>query len=298
MDNAVTLVAIAKNEGRYLVEWIAYHLAIGVARIVVYDNESTDGSAALLKHVALLDKRIEARAWTVEDLHASPQTTAYNDALARVATPWVMCLDIDEFLVPFADGSIGAFLDRVPADAASIHVNWKGFGSSGRTDPDYELVTQTFTRTAHPGWGNNHHFKTLARTALVTEAFIHDIETRSGRRLLSDLEEFETASRGLSSRIVHDGIQINHYQCKTLIEFIERMRRGDANYHPDHWLRARDASEARFTHLDHNSDEDLRIAVFADRHMAVHRTLRRRLDGLRKALTVPVARPFLAPRRA
>lgn len=295
MANALTIVAIAKNEGRYLLEWIAYHLSIGVSKLVIYDNESTDGSSTLLKRLALLDKRVETQAWRTADLHASPQTTAYNDAIARVDTPWVMCLDIDEFVVPFADGDIEAFLDRVPADTASVHLNWKGFGSSGRTDPDYPLVTQAFTRAAHAGWGNNHHFKTMARTELVTQAFIHDIETSSGHRLLSDFAPFETVSRGLSSRIVHDGIQINHYQCKTLVEFIARMNRGDANYHPNHRLRQRDASETRFAHLDHNTEEDLRIAAFADRHMACYAALARRLDALHLAASPSAA--MRLPRR-
>lgn len=34
------IVAIAKDEHPYLLEWLAYHLAIGFDHIWVYDNES------------------------------------------------------------------------------------------------------------------------------------------------------------------------------------------------------------------------------------------------------------------
>lgn len=270
---SATLVAIAKNEAPYLLEWITYHLSIGFSRITIYDNESTDGSAALLERIAEADGRVAVRFWASDGLYASPQATAYNDALGAVATAWVMFLDIDEFLVPFRDGSLPAFLRRVPDDAASVHINWRGFGSSGRVDRDYGFVTDAFTRCAHPLWGNNHHFKTIARKKLAREAFIHDIEAESGRRLLSDFMEFETHRRGQSSRIVHDGVQVNHYQCKTFDEFVERMRRGDANFHPAHQLKARDASRERFLQLDMNGDEDTRIAQFQTAHLALFRTL-------------------------
>jgi len=40
----VTLVAICRNERRFLIEWVAYHRLIGFERIIIYDNETNDGS--------------------------------------------------------------------------------------------------------------------------------------------------------------------------------------------------------------------------------------------------------------
>ena len=39
----LTLCAIAKNEGRYLQEWIEYHKMLGVEKFFIYDNESAWG---------------------------------------------------------------------------------------------------------------------------------------------------------------------------------------------------------------------------------------------------------------
>ena len=45
----LAVCAIAKNEGPYFTEWIEWHRRQGVERFYIYDNESTDGTQALLK---------------------------------------------------------------------------------------------------------------------------------------------------------------------------------------------------------------------------------------------------------
>lgn len=271
---SATLVAIAKNEGRYILEWVAYHLAVGFTAIVVYDDGSTDDMPDILARIARACPEVTVRSSGPVGFHDSPQTTAYNAAVKDIHTKWTMFLDIDEFLVPFRDYTVDAFLARVPRDVGSVHVNWRGFGSGGRSDPAYGLVTETFTRCSPSLWGNNHHFKSIARTILIDKVYIHNIITTSGRRVLSDFEGFETVSNGMASRIVHSGIQINHYQSKTFEEFRARMERGDANYHADHWNRGRNASHARFIELDINEIEDTTILAFKARFDRVYQEIR------------------------
>ncbi|GJD64958.1 hypothetical protein MPEAHAMD_5144 [Methylobacterium frigidaeris] len=253
-----TVVAIAKNEGRYITEWIAYHLAIGFDRILIFSNDSTDDTDRVVSTISRREPRVSLIPWpSVPD--SSPQITAYNHALSVVKTPWIIFLDIDEFLLPFADGSVRKFLDRVPDDVASVHINWRNFGSGGRTSSDYDFVTKTFFQGAELPWSNHSHFKTFARTHLATDVQIHDIGTSGGRKVLSDLEEFEMYVRGYGDRIVHDTIQINHYQCKTYEEFVRRMKRGDANFAGSG---PRDHSRERFDILDRNEASDFKIRMF------------------------------------
>ena len=49
-----TIVTTMKNEGPFLLEWIAYHRAIGVSDFLVYTNDCTDGTDRMLK---LLQKK-------------------------------------------------------------------------------------------------------------------------------------------------------------------------------------------------------------------------------------------------
>jgi glycosyltransferase involved in cell wall biosynthesis len=266
-----TLVAIAKNEERYMTEWIAFHLAVGFDRIVIYDNESEDGTSEIVRRIAKRDKRVTALSWSSGTV-TSPQISAYENALGMIETPWLMFMDIDEFIVPFGFRDFRSYLQTIPSDVSSVHINWRGFGSSNRHDSGYDLVTRAFNRCSDRAWENNHHFKSLGRTNLVESVHVHDIQTRAGRRVLSNFQEFETFNRGISDRVVHEGIQINHYQCKTFTEFQARMRRGNAFFHPSHPEWHRDDSFARFTVLDRNECEDVSIRQFdADVDSAITR---------------------------
>ncbi|WP_143132121.1 glycosyltransferase family 2 protein [Methylobacterium sp. 174MFSha1.1] len=253
-----TVVAIAKNEGRYITEWIAWNLAIGFDRILIFSNDSTDDTDRIVSRLSRRDPRVALIPWPSVP-GTSPQITAYTQSLRIVTTPWVMFLDIDEFLLPFADGHIHDFLDRVPADVASVHINWRNFGSGGRTSADYDFVTKTFFQGADLDWANHHHFKSFIRTALATDVHVHDAGTSEGRRTLSDFKEFTLHYPGIGTRTVHDTIQINHYQCKTYDEFVLRMRWGDANYAGS---APRDHSRERFDVLDRNETSDFKTRLF------------------------------------
>ncbi|MGH1571764.1 glycosyltransferase family 2 protein [Methylobacterium sp. P31] len=243
---------MARNEAPYIAEWLAFHLAVGFRRILVFDHGSTDETAAIVARAAERERAISLHV-VPADHGGSPQIAAYNAALPMVSTPWVAFFDIDEFLVPWRDGSVSAYLARVPADVSAVHVNWRSFGSSGLARPSYGLVTEAFTQCAEPDWQYQAHYKTLARTALVRSANIHEVETSSGRRTLSDFTDVDPGTFGSADRIAYSGIQLNHYQAKTRPEFDARMRlpRADA---PD--IGRLDDLDLRWMLLDRNEVED------------------------------------------
>jgi hypothetical protein len=259
--HGVTLGAIAKNEGRYLPEWIAYHLAIGFDRIVVYSNDTEDHQNELLEAISKRDSRVRWINWPSIP-NASAQNSAYRDLVRWCGTPWVAFIDLDEFVVPLEDAGIHEWLATVPEDVATVHVNWRGFGSGGMTSPDYEFVTRTFEMAAPVGWSNHYHFKSFGRVALIEEANVHNIVAREGRRTLSDFGAFETINNGTSDRVVYHRIRINHYQCKTFPEFQARMRKGSVAVSVDDSRRKRDDGLARFQELDLNADVDRAIRRF------------------------------------
>src|SRR4029079_6813486 len=45
----LSVVAIVKNEVRYLEEWLDFHCLVGCSHFYIYDNGSTDGTADLLR---------------------------------------------------------------------------------------------------------------------------------------------------------------------------------------------------------------------------------------------------------
>lgn len=253
-----TLIAVARDEAPYIAEWLAFHLAIGFTRILVFDHGSTDGTAAVVSRAALRSPAISLH--QVPDDHGgSPQIAAYAAALPLVTTPWVAFFDIDEFLVPWRDGSVSGYLARVPAEVSAVHINWRSFGSSGWSQTDYGLVTEAFVRCAEPDWLYQAHYKTLGRTAQIRQVNIHEVDTISGRRTLSDFTDVAPGTIGSADRVVYDGIQLNHYQAKTRSEFDMRMRlpRADA---PD--VSRMDDRDLRWMLLDRNETEDRSINQF------------------------------------
>lgn len=256
-----TLIAIARDEGPYIAEWLAFHLAVGFSHIRVFDHGSTDDTPRIIAQAAAANPAITFHN-VPESANASPQIAAYTAALGSVRTPWIAFFDIDEFLVPWRDGSIAAYLARVPSDVSAVHVNWRSFGSSGLRRPPYGFVTEAFTRCARPDWAYQTHYKTLARREHVCGVQVHEVLLTQGRRTLSDFTDVPSSTIGMADRIVYDGIQLNHYQCKTWIEFEGRMRLPSAG-HP---CGPRSQNIAlRYHMLDRNEIEDRSALAFQRR---------------------------------
>lgn len=268
MQHACTLVAIARNEGKHILEWLAYNLSIGFERIIVYDNGSEDRTADVVAAAGLRDRRISVVPWptVVEwpvEAWISPQCAAYTNAVSLATTPWIGFFDIDEFVVPFRDGTVSNFLQTMPDEVSAVHVNWRSFGSSGQTSEDYDLVTETFTRCAAAEWGNHQHYKTFARRERIRDVLIHYARIDGGRRVLTDFQDVAADNDGIAHAIAYNGIQLNHYQTKTWTEFERRMKAGDAFYPDGHPGKNRESSSAaRFAALDRNEVEDLAIQPF------------------------------------
>ncbi len=256
-----TLVAIAKNESFYLTEWIAYHLLIGFDKIYIYDNDSTDRSRELLLSISEIDPRVSFVEWpTKEDV--SPQISAYNHSLEYVTTEWIAFCDIDEFVVPWKYNSISEFLYTVPDNVSAVHINWRGFGSNQIFSPDYSSIIETFTACSQQHWGNNYHYKTIARTDAVEKVFIHYTDIKYGRRTLSDFSDVKSENNGVAENVVYSGIQINHYQSKTFLEFQRRMSGGNAYHALNQPGKFREGSYRRFLELDQNKETDEKILPY------------------------------------
>jgi hypothetical protein len=120
-----TLISSVRDEGPYILEWVAHHRVLGFDRICMASNDCTDGSDELLASMAA--------AGFIEHLHQSvspeesPQVVAYakmRDQLSIDDTEWLMVLDVDEFLnVHIGDYRVGDLTDHAgdECDIISLH---------------------------------------------------------------------------------------------------------------------------------------------------------------------------------
>src|ERR1700755_2182278 len=91
----VSICAIVRNEGPYILEWIAFHRCVGVEHFFIYDNESTDETSEILQ--MLQEAGIVTRIpWTTADASAidppvGPQLPAYRHFIEHYKdrTNWV-----------------------------------------------------------------------------------------------------------------------------------------------------------------------------------------------------------------
>jgi hypothetical protein len=233
-DLRLAVGAIFKNEGPYILEWVAFHRVVGVDRFFIADNASDDGSTELL---AALD-----RAGIVTHIPfpgvpgRPPQLPAYAEILRRHGreADWISFIDADEFLLPVApELSLRptlAALHRRP-EVGAVVANWAAYGSSGEATAREGLVIERFTARARHDALLNHHYKTILRP----RAFAGVHETPHLFRLGdgyfavhadgSPVVPYDGRHHGLSRAVAWAPIRLNHYVVKSREEFFERKRR-------------------------------------------------------------------------
>ena len=149
----LAVVAIFKDEGKYLREWIDYHLLAGAEHFYLYNNDSSDDYAEVLAPY------VENNLVTLTDWPGRlVMYSAYNDAIARhrFACRYMAFIDLDEFIYPKTNKSIVEAIDEVfsrDPNAAALGINWQMFGSNGEIKADYTRgVLERFTRRAKSDW--------------------------------------------------------------------------------------------------------------------------------------------------
>ncbi len=226
MSLTSSVCLIAKNEAPYLVEWIAYYRVLKFDEVIVYENNSDDNSAEILRKLAAAGK-VTHRPWTL-GRNESPQITAYTDALTRARTDWMLFVDADEFLVLHNADTVGEFLTPLNArdDVTAVGVNWRIFGDSHMSESDGRPVIERFTLAAAPDFVVNSHLKSFTRVrALRNIVHMHVCET-AGTMVHPSGKLLTMPNWGLSETIELDVAQVNHYYTKTAAEYQKKKERG------------------------------------------------------------------------
>ncbi|MCF3932314.1 glycosyltransferase family 2 protein [Acuticoccus sp. M5D2P5] len=166
-DGRVAMIATVKDEGPYLLEWIAHHLALGFDGIVVASNDCTDGTDHMLDRLAELGHLTHFDNYPpYKNIGINIQTAAYARArrYPAVATAdWVITLDADEFLnIKVGAGRIPDLLAVLPDDADLVPICWRMFGDNGLTGWIDAPLTDVQTRAATPQ-NNQNQCKSLIR---------------------------------------------------------------------------------------------------------------------------------------
>lgn len=220
------VVAIARDENPYLLEWAAYHLAIGFEHVFVYDNMSREPLADLFS-VEGAHRYVTVTRWpTLPD--QSPQIKAYEHYLWSHGrdVDWTAVFDLDELLNLKRHDTIADFLAGFDA-ATGVAINWRFFGSSGETRHRSGLMMERFTRAAPIDFPKNATVKSIHRTKHVSRLMHHysgylvpeDVRSPDGSRVANGPTIAPTESNLAAA-------QVNHYFVKSREEWDRKMNRG------------------------------------------------------------------------
>ncbi len=241
----ITIVTTMRNEGPYLLEWIAHHRAAGVTGFLIYSNDCDDGTDAVLDLLEAAGLVVHIRQG---EITKSPQWTALKAAWTHPLVQesgWLGCIDCDEFIrLPKGIGDIPELISRQNCDA--IMLRWRLFGHSGQTGIEDDLTTRRFTKAApqdlrYPALGS--YFKTLFRREGPFRQFgVHRPRQKNPDRhglpvwsdgsdtpLPRDLVEDDNRILALGARD-SDAVQLNHYSLRSAAEFLIKRDRGLPNH--------------------------------------------------------------------
>lgn len=276
-----------KDEGPYVVEWVAHHLAVGFTDVMVYTNDCSDGTDTILKHLETLNIGVYHRENTIPEgmkPHPSMLKLAADEPLVQDTT-WLLVLDADEFLCinhpsHHLDGMV-ADLEKIGAHA--MVCTWRIFGSSGVRDWSRAPITDQFTRAApvfwNKGWGTKTMLKfdpkylRLGMHRPIIKSQWKDTDwpdtqlwVNGSGRPLEDWFKLR-GWRSIRRTVGYDWAQINHYAIKSMDAYSLRKFRGNANlkkdkYNSDYW-----------SLQDRNEVEDKNIFRFAERREAIRQQL-------------------------
>lgn len=242
----IALCAIVRNEIRSLVEWLAYHKALGFTELVIYDNASTDGTSDVLR---VLDEAGELvhLDWP-HSVGARPQRLAYEHARKHSDADWLAFFDADEFLVLHGDASVADFLARFPDDVSAVAVNWVVFGSGGEATYRALPVIERFTDALPPDARESRTVKAIGRRVRLSGTGIHRVAVAEGRYVMPSGREAEFDGLTASIRPETKIAALHHYAVKSREEFADKRARGHANSQFPERKRAK--LDARFAEFD------------------------------------------------
>jgi hypothetical protein len=231
----VAVVAIVRNEARHVGEWARFHRAAGVDGFFVYDDGSTDATAAVLR--AALGDRLTLAPWGQRLSVPGPGWEIHNQVLAYAhaaanfggAFRWMAFIDADEFLVPKRAASLPEALAHLE-DCANVSLPWHMFGHCGHAAPPAGGILANYTRRAADPMGDRRGvraFKAIVDPCRLTAVRVHAMETDGSTRTCNDRgEQASLRERDRRAFYSADHIQLNHYYARSEAELEEKIGRG------------------------------------------------------------------------
>ncbi len=262
----ILVVTSMKNEAPFILEWIAYHMAIGVTHFLVYTNDCTDPTNEILDRLAELGHvtRID-NPWK-RDSAEKPQHAALKDTVKQKVyskADWVLTIDVDEFLnIHVGDGTIRTLLEATNWPNV-MSFTWKFFGNKGIHEYEDRPIIEQFVRCAPEfirkprlGWGFKSIFHTSSpyrkigvhRPLNPHKHRLDEVRWVNGSGRLMPKANLLRGWRSTTESLGYRLATLNHYVLRSVDSYLVKRERGRIN-HTDqdqgvyYWTRRNYATE-------------------------------------------------------
>ncbi len=244
-ENPICIVTCVKNEGPFLLEWIAYNRSIGVTDFIIFSNDCDDGSAEILDRLDALgivhhfdnpSTMLGTRQHLGVTVALAPLHKAFRHAAYTIIT------DVDEFIqIDSADGTLNGLLaEHGYPDAISLSELLFGFGGvkayKDKLVTEQFKVCQEFDPADHRA---RRGVKTIMRVQSGVQAYGNHRPTLkhgyldtaywtdgAGHEVPRDF--IVNGDRGLDVRGRYHPARINHYTLRSAESMLVKFQRGDA----------------------------------------------------------------------
>ena len=210
MNHTLSIVAIFRNEHRFIVQWIEYHLKVGVDHFYLYDNGGD--------HWELLEPFKEFITYTLwtDDIANAYQTRHQNRTRQKGAythcvdhfkddSEWIQLLDLDEFLVPISSINVKECINEGEDNNVGVlRIPRYNFGNAGNWKKPINANVIDYKRRERKA----SHFKDLGR--------MKKIEKILNPHLI----------RARGTVVESQNLYIHHHYTRSLSEWMNRARTG------------------------------------------------------------------------
>ena len=242
-DPSTLIVTCMKDEGPFILEWIAWHRAVGVTDFLVFTNDCTDGTDALLDRLASMGivRHLPNPALANGSTFYQPAALAYAHLLPQMkAVDFVISMDVDEFInVRVGMGRLsdlkeatGRF-DVLSMSEINHGCNWHTAFAPGWVTDQFPLH-ESETPGRHKANRGVKSLVRLSQSVLKIRNHRPDMTQDAGEmiwldgsgRPISDLHE-DGARNGVDVRGSYDLVSLEHYPLRSLDSYLVKMFRGD-----------------------------------------------------------------------
>lgn len=245
-DPEVTVFTVMKNEGPFILEWLAFHKSIGIKNFVIFTNHCTDGTDLLLDR---LDERgvlthLQNPAVMMEKTYYHPIAIKYALQMPVVRrSDYIISMDVDEFVnIRVGNGQFTDLL-RAAGPFHALSMSELNFSSGGHQTYQDRWLTEDYTvhETHKPGpWRARRGVKTILHGLSSFERVANhrpQIHPGSQPNLIwldgsarPVPEEFVTDGtlKSYDCRGAYDLVALNHHALRSVDSYMIKMDRGDA----------------------------------------------------------------------